>query len=1070
MEPHSKLLENTKLWDAYLSKQPAEERTAWVRQVYDASVAYLKDVRLTFQNYTLHDETHVLNVLDAMAGILGNQIDHLTAGEAELLILAACLHDLGMVYAGDETKRCFGDKKRTGEFLRTHCPELLGCPAEDWPGDIRQWYLRSLHPFRLSEVLQVKSWKELFSAIPGEVVPKRCILAVCEAHGEAPEEFLQKPDLEYLDASDIDPLFCTLLLRLADLLDFDDTRAPKILYSYVECNEQSRIEWDKHRASGGFHFPDAPSTASLPYKARCTNPGIEHAIRDFLDGIDSELNTCVKLQKKCHSDWQRSFPFPRSVSCKEIESDGYVSGDFLMTMDQARIMELLTGEQLYDRDDVFIRELLQNSIDATLLRVELDRKFSLKDARIDLWEWSDKDGNIWFRIDDMGTGMTEGMLQRYFLKIGNSYYTSQELRRDLQDHGQTDGYRSISRFGIGFLSCFLCGTFAEVSTLYFDPQKNMEESGPIPSHRVLNYGLRMQVTGLKGYYTLKSQSQRHQPDGSMPAPDDYFDKVPADWERDGYRAQPGTSISVKLDPGRLGSVNLRETVEEFLCCAKVPVYYNGERIGRTYDETMDAVRNLEGETCYGLPPEWREKFDQYFPDCSGQYPQIIVTVIPLDKKENRILPELSGVFIKYDVRFKGTPTWQAVDRHYRVDAILSAENTQLHLRTQNTDFYDAHLDWDYFIAGHSQQEVKNLETALKALPRAPLSPDELGKAWIPFATDQVSPSTAWQMWTDYRQMRNLFIPLKDLGIPIVDTLTGGRNRSELSCSYHGVISGNIYTYSPGIHPVSYSLLLLLDGRLRPTVKASRSIISNMPTELFIAIHGMQYAWSENFEGTLRIPDWSTPLLPSWRELRDTNLWNWLQDNLQDYWKCKMEELDRPLYSECEASLSIGASFWSGSDDILWAFYMAYLQDTFQMTVNYEAGQVITVTNRASDAPAERYELFPPMMFCDAATEQSRRILCSKAGNLRRCITADHPYTVWLLKNAATLNQYYNRQFQQIVNALRNSDSDHIINTCNGVREQLASLPEHHGVDIKACPQLSEADFWLPESESKNALD
>ncbi len=186
MKSHSKLLENTKLWDAYLSKQPAEERTAWVHRVYDASVAYLKDVRVTFQNYTLHDETHVLNVLDAMAGILGNQIGQLTTGETELLILAACLHDLGMVYAGDEAKRCFDDKKRTGEFLRSNCPELLGCPAEEWPEDIRQWYLRSLHPFRLSDVLQAKAWKELFSTIPGEVVSKQCILAVCEAHGETP--------------------------------------------------------------------------------------------------------------------------------------------------------------------------------------------------------------------------------------------------------------------------------------------------------------------------------------------------------------------------------------------------------------------------------------------------------------------------------------------------------------------------------------------------------------------------------------------------------------------------------------------------------------------------------------------------------------------------------------------------------------------------------------------------------------------------------------------------------------------------------------------------------------------
>ena len=90
---------------------------------------------------------------------------------------------------------------------------------------------------------------------------------------------------------------------------------------------------------------------------------------------------------------------------------------------------------------------------------------------MDIWEWYDKDGNIWFRIDDQGTGMTQGMLQRYFLKVGNSYYTSREMERDLRDHGQSEKYNGISRFGIGLLSCFLCGDYAEASTLYFDSIK-----------------------------------------------------------------------------------------------------------------------------------------------------------------------------------------------------------------------------------------------------------------------------------------------------------------------------------------------------------------------------------------------------------------------------------------------------------------------------------------------------------------------------------------------------------------------------------------------------------------------
>lgn len=79
---------------------------------------------------------------------------------------------------------------------------------------------------------------------------------------------------------------------------------------------------------------------------------MEHAIRDFLDWIEVELWNCIKLQKYCRKDWQQKFPFPKAILRNEIESDGYMSGDFCITMDQTKILELLTGENLYDDRDV----------------------------------------------------------------------------------------------------------------------------------------------------------------------------------------------------------------------------------------------------------------------------------------------------------------------------------------------------------------------------------------------------------------------------------------------------------------------------------------------------------------------------------------------------------------------------------------------------------------------------------------------------------------------------------------------------------------------------------------------
>lgn len=230
---HSKKLDETAIWKEYEKKADAgSERCIWVKDVYEYAANYLKDVRRTFENYTLHDETHILNVLDAMGGLLGDQISNLTVGELELLILVASLHDVGMVYTEEEKKEQYEDTATCKNFLREYYPEFLGSPAEEWTEDMQQRYLRELHSKRVADVLNNKEWNELISKCPMEIVSQECIITVCEAHGYNMSEIIGNHNLDYLHANDVSPLFCALLLRLGDLLDFDDTRAPQVLYSY----------------------------------------------------------------------------------------------------------------------------------------------------------------------------------------------------------------------------------------------------------------------------------------------------------------------------------------------------------------------------------------------------------------------------------------------------------------------------------------------------------------------------------------------------------------------------------------------------------------------------------------------------------------------------------------------------------------------------------------------------------------------------------------------------------------------------------------------------------------------
>lgn len=1060
MIKHSKALDDTVLWQTYREKIALDSaRSLWVKNVYESATDYLKDVRGKFKNYTLHDETHILNVLDAMGGLLGDRVGNLSVGEMELLILAACLHDIGMVYTDEEERLCYEDNTACNEFLKEHCVELFGHPAEEWTEDTRQWYLRACHPFRLWEVLQNEAWRELVASRPNDLVSLRCIIAVCQAHGETPEELHANRHLDYLPASDVDPLFCALLLRLADLLDFDDTRAPKVLYNYVAANEKSREEWDKHRASAGFRYPASPTTADLPYKARCSNPGIEHAVRDFLDWIDDELRNCARLQKRCNG-WHQEFPFPRVISRNEIEADGYMSGDFCLTMDQEQILNLLTGENLYDNRNVFVRELLQNAIDATLLRSVLDQTFVPEESRIDFWEWNDKEGNLWFRIDDQGTGMTLGMLQRYFLKVGNSYYTSQELERDLCESGQPKTYEGISRFGIGFLSCFLCGDYVEVSTLYWNPDKNRREDLSARDLRS-EYGIRLEVTGLTGYYTLKNQAENHWVDSSLPFPDGFDAGASGIPERRGYRTKPGTSIVIRLNPGDLGTLDLKSAVKDYLRGARMPVYYNNERLGRTYKEIMQAAHEFSGERFYELTPDLKIKFDECFPKIRENYPKLKVTVIPLDTAENQILSGLSGVLIKYDLCFDQPPRWEAGGLKYEIHVTFKISPTTIRTMLVTTaDNADRHCHWSNFEKLYGSVNVAALQTKLERLSACPQTEEELGEEWLPFR-GKLSLDEAWQFYLYSQSNKEMPCDIIEFEYPIVSILLEEIRLDKNVYVYQGVVAYNCESND------RQSCLFFLEKEYRPIVNISRTKIVNLPLNIAVACASIfvkhELLNSFGIFSDMFCP-WMNALLYEWREVRQSPVGEWIENNLKEYWGKVKQSLQKGINDKAyDTWIYLHISSSSDTLQIMAKYWFAEFQDNYSMTINYEKGQMISFHEKG-DRDDNIYDMFPPMMFCKAASDYSRKYICCADYPVRRGITRDHLFVIWLFKNAPQLKKYFQRQFLQIIDCLCNEDAARIIEIFDIIRAQLLALTDRHGVDIVSMPQLTMNDFWLEADE------
>lgn len=77
-----------------------------IRKLCDDAAVLSKTIRDTFPRYTLHDETHIDNVIRWMERILGDDgIERLSAGECAMLLLSACFHDAGMCYTKEQREK-----------------------------------------------------------------------------------------------------------------------------------------------------------------------------------------------------------------------------------------------------------------------------------------------------------------------------------------------------------------------------------------------------------------------------------------------------------------------------------------------------------------------------------------------------------------------------------------------------------------------------------------------------------------------------------------------------------------------------------------------------------------------------------------------------------------------------------------------------------------------------------------------------------------------------------------------------------------------------------------------------
>ena len=469
-----------------------------------------------FDEYTKHDISHINQMLRLLDIIIPeNTFSQLTEADSLLIVLSIYFHDLGMLVTKNEFKNreknvsyiAFRSKyindKRNAEALKP----LVEHERERF---VYQEYVRKRHGQRISDWLTNSNEEDYDSEVVNIVLGMveglkpmfiQDIARICVSHNEDDiDDFTKYPvkrsyGLTSKETGNVN--YAAIILRTADMMHITSDRTPSILLSLISpTNPVSQLEWSKQsQVSGVFAKPMVDAEGNVDNQKQSDTLAVSgyfedekgyFALMEYLQYARRQLSQSFRTNEKAKKKFSTTYDFPwKDINDEEIDAKDFEKRQLVFSVDQQKILDLLVGETLYNNLNVSLRELSQNAIDAVKVkRFELEKE-GAKDyePKVEV-EWLPDTREL--LVIDNGTGMDLEIIENHLLKVGSSRYQDPEFQKTHQ------GYNSISRFGIGLLSCFLVADDVDILT-------NMKQD---------NTPLLLKVRKLHGRYLLRHGNEK----------------------------------------------------------------------------------------------------------------------------------------------------------------------------------------------------------------------------------------------------------------------------------------------------------------------------------------------------------------------------------------------------------------------------------------------------------------------------------------------------------------------------------------------------------------------------------
>lgn len=442
-------------------------------------------------DFTLHDSGHAFRVARRMAEVVpADVLLKLSTYELALLLLSAYLHDIGMtperrkvtlhhryLLTGDPQDLSQSERDEFQKWLDNEGRGIVPPLSQErstietlrLAEELITYYCRHRHNDWCEEWIREHLTRYHFGTYVDWIDD---LVELCRSHHYGYHELVKdrfNPKVVGTPASIVHLRYLGCILRVADILEFDPERTPDVILRHRNISPGSLIYWWKD------HYISMVQEGNrLVMSARPPRAYIHRAIEITADQVDEELRLCRTLADETHFEkcpgltedlphrWTLLPALHRDISEKE-EAYEYINGAFRPDTD--KLLELLSGIELYGTPLAAVRELLQNAFDAVREQVAYERlaRSDPKDPeveeilsklhRVELRLETSADG-VWLVCTDTGVGMTKAIITDHLLVSGAARrHDILDLARRCSEAGFELG--RTGQFGIGVLSYFM---------------------------------------------------------------------------------------------------------------------------------------------------------------------------------------------------------------------------------------------------------------------------------------------------------------------------------------------------------------------------------------------------------------------------------------------------------------------------------------------------------------------------------------------------------------------------------------------------------------------------------------